>query len=194
MFDVNGFSCLSVGLAGEHCGMVCVCLQPQRQRRPLEGQLCRQPSFRTGRHGQRWDWEWINVMWIPGFLSRLSSPLGTRVSDPSGHVGGERAPLPPPVALHASQGFADPLAAAACLDSGSGNLSAGYRAPAGSIRGGRYIKAQKFNLLKSMQFDWASVGVFFYLQMWCIWTHVKYLTSDETTENKKSRWTTKFLI
>lgn len=76
----------------------------------------------------------------------VSSPLGTRVSDPSGPVGGERAPLPPPVALHASQG-----AAAACLDPGSGNLSAGYRAPAGPVCGGRNIK--KYNLLKSMQFD-----------------------------------------
>lgn len=79
----------------------------------------------------------------------VSSPLGTRVSDPSGHVGGERAPLPPPVVLHASQWVADPLAAAACLGPGSGNLSAGYRAPAGSICGGRNIKSQKFNLLKS---------------------------------------------
>lgn len=71
----------------------------------------------------------------------VSSPLGTRVSDPSGQVGGERAPLPPPVALHASQGCADPLAAAACLGPGSGNLSAGYRAPAGSFCGGRNINS-----------------------------------------------------
>lgn len=76
----------------------------------------------------------------------VPSPLGTRAPDPSGHVGGERAPLPPPLALHASQGFADPLAAAACLDPGSGNLSAGYWAPAGSICGGRNIKSQKFNV------------------------------------------------
>lgn len=83
----------------------------------------------------------------------LSSPLGTRVSDPSGHVGGERAPLPPPVALHASQGVADPLAAAACLAPGSGNLPAGHRAPAGSICGGRNISSQNFNVFKSMPFD-----------------------------------------
>ncbi|XP_011617280.1 uncharacterized protein [Takifugu rubripes] len=25
------------------------------------------------------------------------------------------------------------------------------------------------------------------VEMWCIWTHVKYLTSDETPENKKSQ-------
>lgn len=88
MFVVNVFSCLSVGLAGERCGMVCVCLQPQCQRRPLEGQLCHQPSFCTGRHGKRWDWKWMNVMCIPGFLSRschvplapgFRTPLGTWV-------------------------------------------------------------------------------------------------------------------
>lgn len=113
---------------------------------------------------------------------------GARVSEPSGRVGGGWAPLPPSVALHASQGFADPLAAAACLDPGSGNLSAGYRAPAGSLCGGTNIKSQVSNQFIQdnavrLNICW---GVFF-LQMWCIWTHVKYLTSDETPENKKSR-------
>lgn len=77
----------------------------------------------------------------------------TRFSNPSWPVGGEWAPLPPSVALHISVGFADPLAAPACLDSGFGDLSAGYRAPAGSICWGRNIKLQKFNFFKLMLFD-----------------------------------------
>lgn len=59
--------------------------------------------------------------------------FGARVSNLSWHVGGERAPLPPSLVLHASLGFADPLAAPAPLDPGSGDLSAGHRSPAGSV-------------------------------------------------------------
>lgn len=102
-----------------------------------------------------------NAMWTLGYQGCVIS-FGTRVSNPSWHVGGEWAPLPPFVALHASEGLADPLAAAASLDPGSGDLSAGYRASAGSVCRGRNIKLQKFKLFKLMRFDWTSVGIFFY--------------------------------
>lgn len=102
-----------------------------------------------------------NAMWISGYQGCVVS-FGARVSNPSWHVGGLWTPLPPFVALHASEGLADPLAAATSLDPGSGNLSAGYRASAGSVCRGRNIKLQKFTLFKLMQFDWTSVGIFFY--------------------------------
>lgn len=60
-----------------------------------------------------------------------------RVSDTSWHVGGERAALPPAVAVWGSAGFAGTLAGSASLDPGPGDPAAGYRPPAGSISGGR---------------------------------------------------------
>lgn len=132
-----------------------------------------------------------NAMWISGNQGCVVS-FGARVSNPSWHVGGEWAPLPPFVALHASEGLVDPLAAAASLDPGSGNLSAGYRASAGSVCRGRNqvteIQVIQVNAIR------LNICCLFFLQMWCIWTHVKYLTSDEMPENKKSQWTAKYLI
>lgn len=56
-----------------------------------------------------------------------------RVSDASGHVGGEWAALPPTVAVRVSVGFTGPLALCAFLDPGCGDRAAGCRPPAGSI-------------------------------------------------------------
>lgn len=59
-----------------------------------------------------------------------------RVSDTSWHMGGERAALPPSVALWVSVGFTGPLVASASLDPGSGNSDAVSRPPARSVSGG----------------------------------------------------------
>lgn len=56
---------------------------------------------------------------------------GNRVSDASWHMGGERAALPPTMAVWVSVGFTD------SLGPGCGVLAAGLRPPAGSVSGGR---------------------------------------------------------
>lgn len=64
-----------------------------------------------------------------------SSHHGKRVSDTSGHLGGEWAALPPSVALWVSVGVTGPLAVSAFLDPGFGDGTAGCRPPAGSNSG-----------------------------------------------------------
>lgn len=141
---------------------------------------------------------WTNVMWYWSQVNQKGRFVSycTRVSNPSWHVGGEWAPLPPSVALHISVGLADKLAASACLDPGFRDLSVGYRTSAGSNCWGTNIKLQKFNFFKLIHFVLVPKVFLFvcFLQMWCIWTHIKYLTSDEVLENKKGQWTTKYLI
>lgn len=56
---------------------------------------------------------------------------GNRVSDPSWHVGGERAALPPTMAVCVSVGFTG------SLGPGRGVPAAGLRPASGSISGGR---------------------------------------------------------
>lgn len=106
-------------------------------------------------NGKKKKIRWTNVVFYGSQVIQKGHSVSyfTRVSNPSWHLGGEWAPLPPSVALHISVGFADPVAAPACLDPGFGDLSAGYGAPAGSICWGGNIKLQKSNFFKLMQFD-----------------------------------------
>lgn len=80
----------------------------------------------------------VNVNFVSGAV---------RVSDTSWHMGGERAALPPTVAVWVSVGFTGPLVVSASLDPGPGDSAAGYRPPAGFISGGRNNNVISINML-----------------------------------------------